>query len=114
MARVPEGTKGAPQRRLGSGLSAPKVALKGRANMADEKQKPWGDALAPMERDGKTVWIDLGPVWRGENGSLQLTLMSEPYHWRAHAADRRIVIKPREEQRSEPAPTRNTSRRGAP
>jgi hypothetical protein len=62
--------------------------------MAD-KNTPWGDALAPLERDGKTVWIDLGPVWQGDNGSLQLTLTSEPYHWRAHNAERRIVIKAR-------------------
>jgi hypothetical protein len=78
--------------------------------MADEKNKPWGDALAPFERDGKTVWIDLGPVWQGEGGSLQLTLMSEPYHWRAHAADRRIVIKKREER--DERPSSNTDRRG--
>ncbi len=78
--------------------------------MADEKSKPWGDALAPLERDGKTVWIDLGPVWRGDNGSLQLTLTSEPYHWRAHNAERRIVIKEREERNEAPS---NTSRRGA-
>lgn len=78
--------------------------------MADEKNKPWGDALAPLERDGKTVWIDLGPVWQGEGGSLQLTLMVEPYHWRAHGADRRIVIKQRQEQQQ---PSNTTSRRGA-
>lgn len=82
--------------------------------MADENT-PWGDALAPLERETngvkKTVWINLGPVWEGENGSLQLTLASEPYHWRAHNADRRIVIKKRE-QRDAPAPT-HTSRRGA-
>ncbi len=82
----------------------------------NEKKTPWGDALAPFERQGRdgelgTVWIDLGPVWLGENGSLQLTLMSEPLHWRAHAAERRIVIKPREQRGAEPAP--NTGRRGA-
>jgi hypothetical protein len=64
----------------------------------DQKNTPWGDALAPFEKDGKTVWIDLGPVWLGESGSLQLTLVSEPLHWRAHAAERRIVIRPREQQ----------------
>lgn len=82
--------------------------------MANEKA-PWGDALAPLEREvngvKKTVWIDMGPVWEGDNGSLQLTLMTEPYHWRAHNAERRLVIKKREE-RNEPAPS-NTSRRGA-
>lgn len=64
----------------------------------DQKRVPWGDALAPFDKDGKTVWIDLGPVWQGENGSLQLTLVSEPLHWRAHAAERRIVIRKREQQ----------------
>lgn len=81
--------------------------------MADnETKKPWGDALAPLERDGKTIWIDLGPVWQGEGGSLQLTLHVEPFHWRAHMSERRIVIKKREE----PAPSSNasnTSRRGS-
>ena len=80
----------------------------------DNKRKPWGDALAPFERDAKTIWIDLGPVWQGENGSLQFTLVSEPLHWRAHAAERRIVITKREEERpSTPAPANNTGRRGA-
>jgi hypothetical protein len=79
----------------------------------NEKKVPWGDALAPFERQGRdgelgTVWIDLGPVWQGENGSLQLTLLSEPLHWRAHASERRIVIKPREPQQ-QPS---NTGRRG--
>jgi len=82
----------------------------------EEKKQPWGDALAPFEREvngvKSTTWIDLGPVWQGENGSLQLTLMSEPYHWRAHMADRRIVIKQRERD-ERPANTSNTSRRGA-
>jgi hypothetical protein len=83
--------------------------------MADEKNKPWGDALAPCERTNNagvitTVWIDLGPVWQGESGSLQFTMMSEPYHWRAHAAERRIVIRKREEQA---APSNTPSRRGA-
>ncbi len=81
--------------------------------MADEKNKPWGDALAPYEREvngvKSTAWIDLGPVWRGENGALQLTLMSEPLHWRAHAAERRIVIKARDEQQQQPPS--NTGRR---
>jgi hypothetical protein len=76
----------------------------------DSKNTPWGDALAPFEKDGKTVWIDLGPVWMGESGSLQLTLVSEPLHWRAHAAERRIVIRQRTEQRTE-QPS-NTSKRG--
>lgn len=67
-----------------------------------ETNTPWGDALAPLEKDGKTVWIDLGPVWKGPNGALQLTLVSEPYHWRAHNAERRIVIKQREERAPEP------------
>jgi hypothetical protein len=68
--------------------------------MADNNT-PWGDALAPLEKDGKTVWIDLGPVWKGPNGSLQLTLVSEPLHWRAHNTERRIVIKQREERETE-------------
>lgn len=74
--------------------------------MAD-KNTPWGDALAPLERDGKTVWIDLGPVWQGESGSLQLTLLSEPLHWRSHGAERRIVIRQRDQQ-----PPSNTNKRG--
>jgi hypothetical protein len=81
----------------------------------DDKKKPWGDALAPFERDAKTIWIDLGPVWQGDNGSLQFTLVSEPLHWRAHAAERRIVITKRADG---PAPSStpsntNTGRRGA-
>lgn len=78
----------------------------------DTKKTPWGDALAPFERDGKTTWLDLGPVWQGDNGSLQLTLHVEPYHWRAHAAERRIVIKKRDEREPEPE-QRGTSRRGS-
>jgi hypothetical protein len=78
--------------------------------MADERNKPWGDALAPFERDGKTIWIDLGPVWQGEGGSLQLTLHVEPLHWRAHAAERRIVIKRREQ---ETPPSNTGNKRGA-
>lgn len=71
--------------------------------MSDQKKQPWADALAPLEvnnGDGEvsTVWIDLGPVWKNENGSLQLTLRSEPLHWRHLQAERRIVIKPREQQ----------------
>jgi hypothetical protein len=76
----------------------------------DSKNTPWGDALAPFDKDGKTVWIDLGPVWMGESGSLQVTLVSEPLHWRAHAAERRIIIRPRtEQQQQQPS---NTSKRG--
>lgn len=75
----------------------------------NEKNTPWGDALAPFEKDGKTQWIDLGPVWRGESGSLQLTLLSEPLHWRAHAAERRIVIRQREQR--EQAPTTRGGRK---
>jgi len=71
--------------------------------MADEKKQPWGDALAPFERDEKTTWIDLGPVWQGDNGSLQLTLHVEPYHWRSHNAERRIVIKKRESADERPS-----------
>lgn len=80
--------------------------------MADnnEKKTPWGDALAPFERDAKTIWIDLGPVWQGEGGSLQFTLVSEPLHWRAHNAERRIVIRQRD---AAPPTNANTSRRGA-
>lgn len=78
----------------------------------DTKKTPWGDALAPFERDAKTIWIDLGPVWQGENGSLQFALVSEPLHWRAHNSERRIVITKRDEQRATPSNT-NTSRRGA-
>lgn len=63
--------------------------------MADNKT-PWGDALAPFQKDDKTTWIDLGPVWEGESGALQFTLVSEPFHWRAHNAERRIVIKKRD------------------
>jgi hypothetical protein len=64
----------------------------------NEKNTPWGDALAPFEKDGKTIWIDLGPVWQGDSGSLQFTIVSEPLHWRAHASERRIVIRAREQQ----------------
>lgn len=79
--------------------------------MADnDTKKPWGDALAPLERDAKTIWIDLGPVWRGENGSLQLTLMSEPLHWRSHGAERRIVIRPRDAQQAPQQQQADTSR----
>lgn len=67
--------------------------------MADnESKQPWGDALAPFEKDGKTVWIDLGPVWQGESGSLQFTLISEPLHWRSHGAERRIVVRQRDQR----------------
>jgi hypothetical protein len=79
----------------------------------DTKKTPWGDALAPFERDAKTIWIDLGPVWQGEGGSLQLTLHVEPLHWRAHAAERRIVIKKRDERDERPPANTNTSRRGS-
>jgi len=82
--------------------------------MADENT-PWGDALAPFEREvngaKKTIWIDLGPVWQGEGGSLQLTLHVEPLHWRGHNAERRIVIKQRETR--DERPSSNTGRRGA-
>lgn len=71
----------------------------------DSKNTPWGDALAPFEKDGKTVWIDLGPVWMGDSGSLQLTLVSEPLHWRAHAAERRIVIRQRVEREQQQQPS---------
>mgnify|MGYP001583975085 CR=1 FL=1 len=74
-----------------------------------DKKQPWGDALAPFEREVNgvkaTTWIDLGPVWQGDNESLQLTLFVEPYHWRSHGADRRVVIKPREQSEASRAPT---------
>ncbi len=103
-----------------SGFNAPKVVEKVTRDMANENT-PWGDALAPLERevDGveKTIWIDLGPVWQGESGSLQLTLRVEPLHWRAHNAERRIVIKKREatDERNgrDERPSGNTGRRGA-
>jgi hypothetical protein len=79
----------------------------------ESKKTPWGDALAPLERDAKTIWIDLGPVWQGDGGSLQLTLHVEPLHWRAHAAERRIVIRQRQQQQQAPQESSNTSRRGA-
>ena len=78
----------------------------------DEKNTPWGDALAPFEKDAKTVWIDLGPVWMGESGSLQLTLHVEPLHWRAHAAERRIVIKKREQRDERPSTNGNNPNSG--
>lgn len=76
----------------------------------DTKKTPWGDALAPLERDAKTVWLDLGPVWQGENGALQFTLHVEPYHWRAHAAERRIVIKKREDRDERPSSNTQSGR----
>lgn len=70
--------------------------------MADDRNAPWGDAKAPLSKDEKTVWIDLGPVWRSDkDGSLAFTLLVEPLHWRTHNAERRIVIFERTEREPE-------------
>lgn len=78
----------------------------------DTKKTPWGDALAPFERDAKTIWIDLGPVWQGEGGSLQFTLHVEPLHWRSHGAERRIVIRQRTTQQTPSTPPQGSSNTG--
>lgn len=61
---------------------------------------PWGDAFAPEEvgsgNQKKTIWVELGPVWKGERGSLSFTLRVEPLHWREYATERRIVVRERE------------------
>jgi len=79
---------------------------------------PWGDAFAPEEvgsgQSKKTIWVELGPVWKGEKGALSLTLRVEPLHWREYATERRIVIRERETevQRNERQNRDNNSRGG--
>jgi hypothetical protein len=61
---------------------------------------PWGDAFAPEETGSgntkKTIWVELGPVWKGESGAFSFTLRVEPLHWREFACERRVVIRERE------------------
>jgi len=78
---------------------------------------PWGDAFAPEETGSgankKTIWVELGPVWKGEKGALSLTLRVEPLFWREYSAERRIVIREREtEQQRNERQSRDNNQRG--
>jgi len=66
--------------------------------MPAETKRPWGDAKAVIERNKKSVWISLGPVWETEQGGLSFTLEAEPFAWRAANVERRIVIIKRDER----------------
>jgi hypothetical protein len=65
---------------------------------------PWGDAFAPKEvgsgQAKKTIWVELGPVWKSDKGALTLTLQVEPLHWREYSEERRIVIRERETEQA--------------
>lgn len=65
----------------------------------NKRRTPWGDAKAVIERDKKTVWVTLGPVWETESGGLSFTLESEPFAWRSPNAERRIIITKRDESK---------------
>lgn len=61
-------------------------------------RKPWGDAFAlvpgPTRKD---VWVNLGAVWENSDGSLALTMTSEPLAWRNPEVERRVQIRIRKQ-----------------
>lgn len=66
------------------------------ATGGDKKPGPIGIAYSPREGNDP-AWVELGPVWKNADGSLAITLRSEPLHWRS-PLERRIVIRFKGEQ----------------
>lgn len=60
---------------------------------------PWGYGVAPVEsKSGKTLWVQVGPVWRTKDGDLQLQLEAEPVAWRDPSVQRTVLIRERNDR----------------
>lgn len=69
-------------------------------NQENEKRTPAGDAFAIIDRGQRVrpLWINLGPVWRNQDGSLTFEVTAEPLAWRRAETERRVQIRFRDEQ----------------
>ena len=49
------------------------------------------------KQDDPADWVYLGGAWSGANGSISLTLQSEPLAWRNANVPRRVTLVPRDD-----------------
>ncbi len=58
------------------------------------KARPIGHLFAVVDRaDGKSDWLELAPAWANRDGSLGMTLLTQPVAWGDANTPRRLVLR---------------------